>query len=368
MRRVLLVEDLPQVADHLKTLVGNDPEIQVMGVQGDAEAAIAQATSEKPEVVLVDALLQGKTSGFDVAKRIRAASPGTRIVIVTVPQKPVQPRPDQAVDAVFVLPGGAQELTVAMGAEKKAGGAGQGMPVAVYSPKGGTGRTLLTVNLACVLRRQGSTVVVLDGVTQFGAVRHLVPVPPEARSIIDVPAGPGMKTSLPEALWEGPGGVHFLLAPPRPEQADLVNAPDLSQAAGLLAETHQYVLLDTPSRLSDDTLALLDAAKVILLVTTYGGPAIANARAAIETFDMLGYRKQKPILVVINHSDETAGLSRGALEHALGLPIAAEIPTDRKLVEQSVAKQEPFVLSAPTAAISQAVGSLATALLAQQRK
>ena len=367
MRRVLLVEDLPQVADHLKTLVGNDPEIQVMGVQGEAEAAIAQATSEKPDVVLVDALLQGKITGFEVAKRIRAASPATRIVMVTVPQKPVEPRPEQAIDAVFVLPGGAQELTIALGAEKKSGG-GQGTPVAVYSPKGGTGRTLLTVNLACVLRRQGSTVVVLDGVTQFGAVRHLVQVPPEARSIIDVPAGPGMKTALPEALWEGPGGVHFLFAPPRPEQADLVNAPDLSQAAGLLAETHQYVLLDTPSRLSDDTLALLDAAKVILLVTTYGGPAIANARAAIETFDMLGYRKQKPILVVINHSDETAGLSRGSLEHALGLPIAAEIPTDRKLVEQSVAKQEPFVLSAPTAAISQAIGTLATALLAQQRK
>ncbi|MGH2378682.1 MAG: P-loop NTPase [Candidatus Limnocylindria bacterium] len=367
MRRVLLVEDLPQVADHLKTLLGNDPEIQVTGVQSEADAAIAQATSEKPEVVLVDALLQGKVTGFDVAKRIRAASPATRIVVVTVPQKPVEPRPEQAIDAVFVLPGGANELGSAIGAQKKGSG-GQGQTVAVYSPKGGTGRTLISVNLACVLRRQGSTVALLDGVMQFGSVRHLVPVPPEARSIIDVPAGGGMKMALPESLWEGPGGVLFLLAPPRPEQADLVNAPDLSQAAGLLAETHQYVIVDTPSRLSDDTLVLLDAAKVILLVTTYGGPAIANARAAIETFDMLGYRKQKPILAVINHADETAGLSRGALEHALGLPIAAEIPTDRKLVEQSVAKQEPFVLSAPAAAISQAFGALATVLLAQQRK
>lgn len=368
MKRVLVVEDLPQVADHLKALLGNDPQIQVTGVQAQAEAAITQVSTEKPEVVLVDALLQGKVSGFEVARRIRAASPGTRIVIVTVPQKPVVPRPEEAIDAVFVLPGGANELGSAIGAMKKGGGPAQGNTVAVYSPKGGTGRTLITVNLACVLRRQGQTVAVVDGVMQFGGVRHLVPVPPEAHSIIDVPAGGAMKMSLPDTLWEGPGGVHFLLAPPRPEQAELVNAPDLQQAVGLLGESHEYVIVDTPPRLSDDTLALLDSSKVILLVVTYSGPAIANARAAIETFDMLGYRKQKPILVVINHSDETAGLSRGALEHALGLPVAAEIPTDRKLVAESVAKQEPFVLSAPTSKISQAIGALATALVAQQRK
>jgi pilus assembly protein CpaE len=369
VRRVLLVEDLPQVADHLKTLLGNDPEIQVTGVQAQADAAIAQVASDKPEVVLVDALLQGKVTGFDVAKRIRAASPGTRIVMVTVPQKPVEPRPQEAIDAVFVLPGGANELGTAIGAEKaKGGGPGQGTPVAVYSPKGGTGRTLIAVNLACVLRRQGSTVAMVDGVMQFGTVRHLLQVPPEARSIVDVPTGGGMKMALPESLWEGPGGVQFLLAPPRPEQAELVNAPDLSQAVGVLAESHQYVIIDTPTRLSDDTLALLDAAKVILLVATYAGPAIAHARAAIETFDMLGYRKQKPILVVINHADETGGLSRGALEHALGIPVAAEIPTDRKLVADSLAKQEPFVLSAPTSPLSQAVSALATTLIAQQRK
>jgi len=368
MRRVLVVEDLPQVADHLKVLLGHDPDILVTGVQASADAAITEIATEKPEVVLVDALLQGKVTGFEVAKRIRAASPGTRIVIVTVPQKPVTPRPEEAIDAVFVLPGGANELGSAIGAIKKGGGPGQGNVVAVYSPKGGTGRTLITVNLACVLRRQGSTVAVLDGVTQFGAVRHLVQVPPDAHSIIDVPAGGAMKMALPDSLWEGPGGVHFLLAPPRPEQAELVNAPDLAQAVGVLSETHDYVIVDTPPRLSDDTLALLDASRVILLVLTYSGPAIANARAAIETFDMLGYRKQKPILVVINHADETAGLSRGALEHALGLPVAAEIPTDRKLVAESVAKQEPFVLSAPTSHLSQAMGALATALIAQQRR
>lgn len=368
MRRVLLIEDLPQVAEHLKGLLGREQEVQVTGVQAQADAGIAQASSEKPEIVLVDALLQGKVSGFEVAKRIRAASPGTRIVVVTVPQKPVTPRPEEGIDAVFVLPGGAQELVGALGSEKKKAAVAKGGATAVYSPKGGSGKTLITVNLGTLLRRQGSSVAVIDGVMQFGSVRHLLQVPPEARSIVDLPPGGAMKAAMPEALWEGPAGVHFLLAPPRPEQAELVASAEIQNAVAILAETHDHVIVDTPSRLGDDALAILDAASAILLVVTYGGPAIATARAAIETFDMLGYRKQKPILAVITQADETGGLSRGALEHALGLPIAAEIPTDRKLVAESLARQEPFVASAPTAPISQAFVALATALIAQQRK
>lgn len=365
MKRVLVIEDLPQVAEHLKGLLGREQEIQVIAVQSQADAAIAQASTEKPEVVLVDALLQGKISGSEVAKRIRAASPGTRIVMVTVPQKPVTPRPEEGIDAVFVLPGGANEIVKAIGKDEKGGGKGA---AAVYSPKGGTGKTIITVNLATAMRRQGPPVAVLDGVMQFGAVRHLLQVPPEAKSIVDLPPAGAMKTALPEALWEGPAGVHYLLAPPRPEQAELVTPGELANAMGLLAELHEYVFVDTSSQLSDDTLAILDAARMILLVVTYSGVAIANARAAIETFDMLGYRKQKPILVVIDQADETGGLSRGALEHALGLPIAVEIPTDRKLVAESLARQEPFVISAPTAPISQAFSALGTALVAQQRK
>lgn len=367
MKRVIVVEDLPQVAEHLKGLLGREQDVQVMGVQTQADAAITQATTERPEVVLVDALLQGKVSGAEVAKRIRAGSPGTRIVMVTVPQKPVTPRPEEGVDAVFVLPGGANEIAQALGGGDRKAGGGSGA-TAVYSPKGGTGKTLITVNLATFLRRQGASVAVLDGVMQFGGVRHFLKVPPDARSIVDLPPGGAMRAALPEAVWEGPSGVHYLLAPPRPEQADLVAASELANAVGLLAGTHEHVIVDTPSRLGEDALALLDAASAIIVIVTYSAPAIANVKSAMETFDELGYRKQKPILLVVDQADEMGGLSKGALEHIVGVAVAAEIPTDRKLVAESLTRQEPFVTAAPTAPISQAIGALATALVAQRRK
>ncbi len=370
MKRVLLIEDLPQVADHLKGLLGREQEAQVTGVQNDPEAGIAQATTERPDVVMVDALLQGKITGFEIAKRIRAASPGTRIVMVTVPQKPVAPKPDEGIDAVFVLPGGANELSQALGIGKAAGGRsdGKGSMVAVYSPKGGTGKTTIAVNLACTLRRNGASVALLDGVMQFGCIRHMFEVPPQTRSIVDLPAGAAMRSSINESLWEGPGGVDVLLAPPRPEEADLVAPGEIANAMSLLAETHDYVVVDAPTRLSEDTLAILDAANTVLLVVTYMGATIANARAAVDTFEALGYKSQKPILLVVNQSDMLGGMSRGGLEHAMGLAVIGEIPSDWKLVSESSNKHQPMVLVNPGAPVSQAINKLAMALVSQQRR
>lgn len=368
MKRVLVIEDLPQVAEHLKGMLSRQKDVELAGVQGQAETGITQTATEKPDVVLIDALLQGRVTGFDVAKRIRAASPGTRIVMVTVPQRPVDPRPELGIDAVFVLPGGANELAAALSGSRDERHEGGGQVIAVYSPKGGTGKTTIAVNLACVLRRNGASVALFDGVMQFGAIRHLLPVPPATRSIVDLPAGAAMRASLPEAIWEGPGGIAVLLAPPRPEEADLVAASELSNAVGLLAATHDFVVVDTPSRLSEDTLAILDAASVILIVITYQGSTIANTRSAIDTFEALGYKGQKPLLLVVNQSDLTAGLSKGGMEHALNLPVVGEIPSDWKLVSESNNKQSPFVLSNANAPVSQAVANLANALVSQQRK
>lgn len=367
MKRVLLIEDLPQVAAHLQTMLGREKEVELAGVQNEADAAIAQITTEKPDIVMIDALLQGKVSAVDIAKRIRAASPGTRIIMVTVPQKPLDPKTEAAIDAVFVLPGGANELEQVLGVGKVSRPE-RGTMISVYSPKGGTGKTTIAVNLATVLRRQGKSVALMDGVMQFGAVRHVMQVPPATRSFVDLPTAGAMRTSLAEVLWEGPSGVHVLLAPPRPEEVDLIQGNDIAAAMGMLAESHDYVIIDTPSRLTEDALAILDAAHVILMVVTYMNATIANARAAIDTFEALGYKGHKPILLVVNQSDTAGGMSKAAVEHTLNLPIIGEIPTDWKTVSDSLNKQQPFVLSSPQAPVSRAVEALAHGLVTQQRK
>ena len=367
MKRVLIVEDLPQVADHLKGMLLREKEIEILGVHPTGDSALKVVASEKPDVTMVDALLQDKKiPPFELVKRIRAISPGTRLVIVTVPQRPVTASPEEGIDAVFTLPGGANELEEAIG--QKTERVGKAEVIAIYSTKGGSGKTTIALNLACNLRRNGANVVLMDAVMQFGSIRPIVQTPSDVRSIVDLPAGPGMGPALPDALWEGPGGVMLLLGPPRPEQAELVASAEIANAIGLLANRFQYVIVDTPSRLTEDVLAVLDTASVIVLVVTYDPAAIANTRSALDTFEMLGYQGRKRIVVVMNRADVTGGLSRGAVEHAFNLPISTELPYDPKVVPEAAVKQAPFVLSAPSAAVSKAIDHLANALVSSRRK
>jgi pilus assembly protein CpaE len=346
------VEDLPQVAQHLQAMLAREKEVELAGAQSEPEAAIAQIATEKPDIVMIDALLQGKVPAMDIARRVRAVSPGTRIVMVTVPQKLLDAKAMATVDGVFVLPGGANELAQVLGVAKLARPL-RGLMMAVYSPKGGIGKTTLAVNLACVLRRQGKSVVLVDGVMQFGAVRHVMQVPPATRSFVDLPTAGAMRTTMNEVLWEGPSGIHVLLAPQRPEEADLVQGPDIANAMNMLAENHDYVIV---------------AANVILMVVSYMNATVANSRSAIDTFEALGYKGSKPILLVVNQADTAGGMSKTAVEHALNLPIIAEIPTDWKTVSDSLNKQQPFVISSPQSAVSRAVEALAQGVITQQRK
>jgi pilus assembly protein CpaE len=367
MKRVLLIEDLPQVAQHLQQMLSREKEAELVAVEKDGDAAMDRVTTEKPDAVLIDALLQGKTSGFDLAKRVRAASPGSRVIMVTVPQRPIDPKPEEGIDAVFVLPGGANELATALAIGKRDIRL-KGRMIVCFSPKGGSGKTTIAVNLATLLRRRGHSVALMDGVMQFGSVRHVLQVPPATRSIVDLPTGQGMRTSLSEVLWEGPSGVQVLLGPARPEEAELMAAPDVATAMQLLAEDHDYVIVDASSKLGDETLAVLDVADVILLVVTYMQASVANSRAAVDTFEALGYKGQKPILLVVNQADTVAGMSKGGIEHTLNLPVVAEIPTDAKLVGESLNKQQPFVLSSPNSPVSKAIDALANSLVQQQRR
>ena len=147
-----------------------------------------------------------------------------------------------------------------------------------------------------------------------------------------------------------------------------MSAPDVATAMQLLAETHDYVVVDAASKLGEETLALLDAADVILLIVTYMQASVANVKAAVDTFEALGYRGNKPILLVVNQSDTAAGMSKGGIEHTLNLPVVAEIPTDWKTVSESLNKQQPFVLSSPNAPVSKAIDALANTLVQQQRR
>lgn len=80
--RVLIVDDHDVVALGLRSLIDDEPGLEVVGVVGSVADAIASAARLKPAVALIDYRLPDGT-GADAARRIGELDPAPRVVMIT---------------------------------------------------------------------------------------------------------------------------------------------------------------------------------------------------------------------------------------------------------------------------------------------
>src|SRR5436190_6731709 len=61
--RLLVIEDVPQVASYIRGLLNAQAQIKLLDVLTDGSKAAGQVQQLRPDVVIVDALLQGRVKG-----------------------------------------------------------------------------------------------------------------------------------------------------------------------------------------------------------------------------------------------------------------------------------------------------------------
>jgi NarL family two-component system response regulator LiaR len=79
---VLIADDHPVVRQGLRSFLQLQPDLEVVGEAADGEEAVTRAGDMLPDVVLLD-LLMPRVSGIQAIRRIRGASPNTRIIVLT---------------------------------------------------------------------------------------------------------------------------------------------------------------------------------------------------------------------------------------------------------------------------------------------
>ena len=149
-----------------------------------------------------------------------------------------------------------------------------------------------------------------------------------------------------------------LPAPDRPEMAELMMDRDLTMVFDLLRRSYQAIVIDTPSSLGEATLAMLDAADVILQVVTPDPATIESARVASQTFSEIGYSPSK-LRYLVNRLGTVGGLGPDRMARALGRDPDFAIRSDWQLVAGSNAEGVPFVLARPDAPASVDIRALA---------
>ena len=83
MITVLLVDDEPMVCAHLRTILGSAPDLQVVAVAHDGEAAVAAAREHKPHVVLMDLRMPGMDGIAATAEVVALPDPPVVVALTT---------------------------------------------------------------------------------------------------------------------------------------------------------------------------------------------------------------------------------------------------------------------------------------------
>jgi pilus assembly protein CpaE len=389
--RVLIVDDIPETRDHLTKLLGFEKDIEVVGAAASGAEALQMAATILPDVVLMD-INMPDMDGITATELLSAQVPTTAIVMMSVQGEADYLRRSMLAGAreFLVKPFSSDELTASIrqvharehekrvrygapaAVEARASAAREpGRIVAVFSPKGGVGRTTIAVNVAVAAASEpGSRVVLVDGSFQFGDVGVLLNLNPKNKSIADlVPeleAG-GEPESLDTFLMTHSSGLKVLLAPPSPELAETVTPAAAKRVLEVLRGRYDIVVVDCASSFSDATLAILDIADTILTVLTLEITSIKNLRLFLEVADQLGYPTDK-VQLVLNRADSALGIRVADVEHSIGRKVDHTVVSDGRSVVYALNRGVPFFLSNREAQVSQDILRLARSFAGEPEK
>lgn len=383
--RVLIVDDIPETRDHLTKLLGFEGDIDVVGSAASGGEGISLASSLAPDVVLMD-INMPDMDGIAATEQLSRTVPGASVIMMSVQGEADYLRRSMLAGAreFLVKPFSSDELTAsirqvhgrerdkvsrmaAVSASSATGGGSSsngtgpgtepGQVVAVFSPKGGVGRTTVAVNIAVAAATDlDKKVVIVDGSFQFGDVGVLLNLNPKSKSIADLipelEAAGGEPESIDTFVISHSAGVRVLLAPPSPEMAELITPAGIKRVIEALRKTNDLVVVDCSAYFNDTTLAILDSADVILTLLSLEITSIKNMRLFMEVAQQLGYEDGK-VRLVLNRADSALGIRVADVEHSIGRKVTDTIVSDGRSVVYALNRGVPFYLSNPEAQVSQ---------------
>ena len=326
----------------------------------------------------LDCILHGSRGDSFPATEVAAIREQTRAPIVVVASNSAAGILDAALDAdvsdVLLLPQLVENVVFVV---KKAAHAKRAVPtvsraqhgrvITVFSPKGGTGKTVTASNLSAALAKSGKKTLLLDLDLQFGDAAIVMGIEPE-KTVYDLVVAPGELDfeKLAGYTTKHPCGLDVLPAPLRPEDAELVTESKITRLMEVARECYDVIVVDTSPFFHGPMLATLDRTDELLVLCGLDVPTLKNVRLALQTLELLSFPMNR-VRFVLNRANTKVGLSKREVESALKVEIHAEVPSDRA-VPVAVNQGNPVVLSDPGSDFAKAMFSLAKTVSVTERK
>lgn len=204
----------------------------------------------------------------------------------------------------------------------------KGQIVAISSNKGGVGSTTVATNLAASLVNQNKSVCLVDLVLQFGSVTSFLNID-TSYTILDLVKN--LKRIDPlfldGSLVKHASGIRVLAEPFYAEDARRITPADIEEILDVLAQSFDFVVVDTPKEFDEMLTLVLDKANLILFVTEMDVPSLKSAHRAMELFERMGIYDKK-IRLILNRYVKSKLMTLESVEKALGVKVFWTLPNN----------------------------------------
>jgi pilus assembly protein CpaE len=356
--------------DTLKYALAEQPDLELVGASEQIAEAAPALTGGHLHCVL-HATRSSTLPSSDIAQiREHCQAP-----IVVLASGEASALLEQALDAdvadVLLLPQLADNVVFAIRKATHAGrrvqaegGHGRrGQILTVFSPKGGTGKTVTATNLATSFaKNEKKRTLLLDLDLQFGDAAIMLGLEPE-KTIYDLVVAPGELDTekLAGYTTRHTSGLDILAAPLRPEDAELVTEVKITRLLEVARESYDVIIVDTSPFFHGPMLATLDRTDELIVLCGLDVPTLKNVKLSLHTLDLLSFPATK-IKFVLNRANSKVGMKKSEVEQALGVKVDFEVPSDRA-VPLAVNRGVPAVVADAGSDFARGVRAMSKGLL-----
>ena len=382
---VVVVDDTDESREMILRMLQFDSNIEVVGTAKTGLEAIDAAQKYKPDVMVMD-INMPDMDGITATETIRKKFPFIQVVILSVQSDANYMRRAMLAGARDFLtkPPLIDELTAAI---RRAGVMAQeervkasmtfntgplpnlqggfspmisGKIITVYSPKGGSGTTTITTNLAISLKDSTNKVAIVDSNLMFGdvAVFFNEHGKNNVLDLVDRVSDLDPEIINDVMVKNKATGIDILAAPNQSQFVDSGIGEPFSKILEFLQGIYDYVLVDTTSYLTEAVQSSLDVSDYIVLVTIQDIPAIKNTNQFLSLADASGIGRDR-IIFILNRYDKRITISPERVGESLKQPIVVSIPFEERSISYSVNRGIPFMVDNKGIPAGKAISSLA---------
>lgn len=385
---VLIVDDIRETRENLQKLLYFESDIEIVGKAENGQQAIDLARRLQPDIVLMD-INMPDMDGISASQEITRLAPASQIIMMSVQSEADYLRRSMLAGAMDFLtkPFTSEELSSSIhrvhemrrnrqpsaaarrdAAEEASPGAGtaafkssqEGKVLLIYSPKGGTGCSMVAANLAIALAQASSKKVALvDASLQFGDAGALLNLQ-GTQSIVDATKRIDELDAdlLTVLMATHSSGIKVLAAPPSPVDFDTIGPEVYKRVLQRVQKAFDYVVLDTWSYLDDTILTAVDLAARILIVMTPEIPSIKGTKQFFEIAEALEFPLDR-IDLILNKVYPRDGIRPEQIENSMKHKIRTQLEFEPQAVRQAVNQGQPLIVAQPNHPLSQGLLQLA---------